>query len=226
LLQIEAAHDSFGFQLEGTKRAITLLERCLERHRYAGSLNPFGGSGPEPQAPANPFAERPERPQDETWSLRDFAVSRGALRDFLVTATGGSRVELAASDAGDAYIDFAVEGIPGTYFEIPTDQRTPAAPQAFHVLTGYLAPDCRGEPTAEAIEGVENSKLQIVRGIYACELPVVYHAIVVVSEAGLDSFLVLEAPAGRRGAVEALGRKLYTALAGRGDSFQGVSLRY
>ena len=76
LLDVDARHENFGFRLEGTMKALSLLERCVERRLYAGSLNPFGGPGERSdQGPSNPFGPRQPLKHRRTWTIGPIATS-------------------------------------------------------------------------------------------------------------------------------------------------------
>ena len=232
LLEVDARHDTFGFELTGTLKALSLLERCVQRRLYADSLNPFGGpSQPGRGDPvgggfaSNPFgSETPQAsPDAEDWTYRDFVVTPHELRDFLTTASGGSEVHVVSPDAGDAVVNFDVEGIGGTYFELPTDEEEPDATMAFRIVADSLAKHCRGRVGSGTLDRARSDELDLVRGFFACDAPDGYIAMIAISESYLDSFLTLAAPRGRQSATEALGRKLFSALLGSG-SYEGVNL--
>ncbi|WP_119168943.1 hypothetical protein [Algihabitans albus] len=232
-LGMDARHESFGFKLEGTMKALSLLERCVERRLYAGSLNPFGGPGEGPgEGTANPFGPvapgAPEAPLDpDDWTYRDFALTPQKLKEFLVAASGGGSARVHRPGANDAYLDFVVEGIPGTYLEFPTDMREPDATLTFRLLAEAFADDCRARVGSGTLDATLVGGLDIVRGFHACSSPDRYVAVIALSESYLDSLLTMEASREGQAVAERLGRRFFSTLAAAaGSSYEGVSLLF
>ena len=232
LLEIDSRYQSFRFELTGTSQALNLLERCVEWLVGAGSANPFGDST-EPFSATNPFAgsvdpfrehsnDDPENsfgpetprasPNSDIGDRAGFGLSPGGLSFVLMALSGSTDVHVYPPEADVSSIQFEVDGVGGTYKEVPNDWRAADAPRVFREFIKALADVCPIEAGHGTLARDLVGQKDLVRGFLACDAPDLYMEVIVWSEPRLAIFLTFGEPSSRQSEVKAASGGIYKTL--------------
>ncbi|MGP1255163.1 MAG: hypothetical protein ACTS10_12165 [Kiloniellales bacterium] len=231
-LEVDARYQSFDFELTGTSRALSLLERCVERLAYAGSADPFGDSTEPLSAtnpftgsadpfrersnhdPENPFGQETPRalPFSDNWDRPGLRLSPEGLTFVLMALSGSTDVHVHQPEADVGSMQFEVDGVEGTYKEVPNDWRAADAPRVFREFIKALADVCPIEAGHGTLARDLVGQKDFVRGFLACDAPDLYMDVIVWSEPRLAIFLTFGEPRSRQSELEAVSEGIYRML--------------